>query len=239
MYVFAQRISCARSHGILYPVTTRHPTPMTPRRAQSVMRRLYATYPDAHCSLTYSTPLELLVATILSAQCTDVRVNQETPILFRKYPSAAAYAHAPLRTLTHDLKRINFFRNKATHIKSACQLIVAAHDGCVPDTMDDLMRLPGVGRKTANVILGEAFHAPVGIVVDTHVMRLAKRLGSTHATNRDQIEQDLMRLIPRTDWAHISHVLIAHGRAVCQARRPRCTDCVLTRRQCPSYTTTS
>lgn len=207
----------------------------TRRRAAKIVALLHKTYPHAKCSLTYTNSLELLVATILSAQCTDVRVNQETVHLFKKYRTAQDYAQAPLATLERDLSHINFFRNKAKSIKIACQALVKHFGGHVPDCMDDLITLRGVGRKTANVILGNAFGRQVGIVVDTHVMRLTRRMGLTTHTDRDKIERDLMALVPQRAWTQFGHLMIAHGRAVCKAPTPRCRDCPLGARLCPSY----
>lgn len=207
----------------------------TRRRADKIIALLRKTCPHARCSLTYTNPLELLVATILSAQCTDVRVNQETVALFKRYRTAQEYAQAPLATLEHDLSHINFFRNKARSIQTACQTLVERFGGQVPNRMDDLITLHGVGRKTANVILGNAFGMQAGIVVDTHVMRLTRRMGLTTHTDRDKIEHDLMALVPQQEWTQFGHLMIAHGRATCRAPTPRCRDCPLGARLCPSY----
>jgi endonuclease-3 len=190
-------------------------------------------YPAAGCSLSFSTPLELLVATILSAQCTDERVNKVTPALFSKYRVAAAYAAADPDVLEQEIRSTGFFRNKAANIIAAAGQIVARHGGEVPRTIEELTALPGVGRKTANVILGNAFGIP-GIVVDTHVGRIAARLGLTAATDPVKIEFELMPLIPRNRWVRFSHQLIAHGRAVCRAPRPLCAACFLDTKLCPS-----
>ncbi len=205
------------------------------RRIGKILKRLEKAYPDAKCSLNYRTPIELLVATILSAQCTDALVNTVTPALFTKYRTAADYAKAPIEQLQRDIARINFFRNKATSIKAACQMIVEQFVGRVPDRMRDLVQLQGVARKTANVILGNAFGQQEGIVVDTHVMRVSQRLALTTNTNRDKIEQDLMALVPRPQWTRFGHLVIAHGRAVCKAPRPLCGECPLGKALCPSY----
>ncbi|MDY6852916.1 MAG: endonuclease III [Thermodesulfobacteriota bacterium] len=183
-------------------------------------------YPQAACSLDHSGPLELLVATILSAQCTDERVNKVTVGLFRKYKNAADYAQASLPELEADIRSTGFFRNKAKSIKGLGQVLAAEHQGRVPDTLDELIRLPGVGRKTANVVLGTAFDVP-GLAVDTHVGRIAQRLGLTQNKDPVKIEYDLMELIPKERWIRFGHQLIAHGRRVCTARRPQCPKCPL------------
>lgn len=205
------------------------------KRIGPILERLAHAYPDARCSLTYSTPLELLVATILSAQCTDVLVNKVTADLFKKYKTARDYAMAPLSTLERDISRVNFYRNKAKSLKAAARLLVERFGGRVPDRMEALVQLPGVARKTANVVLGNAFHKQDGIVVDTHVLRLSQRLGLTTQTDRDKIEQDLMRLVARAQWTRFGHRMIAHGRAVCTAKAPRCRECPIGASLCPSY----
>lgn len=182
-------------------------------------------YPNAHCELDFHNPLELLVATILSAQCTDKRVNLVTPTLFAKYRSARDYANAPPTTLEKLIRSTGFFRSKTKSIRAAAAAIVAEHGGMVPDTMEKLHKLPGVGRKTANVVLGNAFGKDEGIVVDTHVIRLSQRLGLTRQTNPEKIEHDLMKLVPRQHWTNWSHWLIWHGRRRCFARRPDCHHC--------------
>jgi endonuclease III len=197
-------------------------------RVAAVLPILKATYPHARCSLDYRTPLQLLVATILSAQCTDERVNLVTKGLFRKYKSAADYAAAPQEQLERDIQSTGFFRNKAKSLRGMAAALVEQHGGKVPETMEELTHLAGVGRKTANVVLGNAFGKNVGITVDTHVTRVANRLGLTdHASDAAKIEQDLMPLIPRDDWALWSHLLIHHGRAICTARNPACERCPL------------
>jgi endonuclease-3 len=203
------------------------------RRFPEILARLKRAYPDAHCALDFTNPFELLCATILSAQCTDVRVNMVTPALFRKYPDAAALAGARRDDVEAIIRSTGFFRNKAKSLIGMAQAVVAEHDGEIPASMDALVRLPGVGRKTANVILGNAFGMNEGIVVDTHVTRVSGRLGLTKATDPVKIEQDLMKLTPRDDWALLSHLLITHGRNVCVARKPRCEICVLAE-LCPS-----
>ncbi|WCJ58099.1 endonuclease III [Fontisphaera persica] len=203
------------------------------RRVQAICAALRATYPDAHCELNYSNPLELLIATILSAQCTDVRVNQVTATLFQKYRTAADYARVPQAELEKDIQSTGFYRNKARNIQAACRALVERHGGEVPRTMEALTALAGVGRKTANVVLGNAFGLNEGIVVDTHVSRLAARLKLTRETDPEKIERDLMQLVPRADWTLFSHWLIWHGRRRCRARKPDCAHCEI-RALCPS-----
>lgn len=197
----------------------------TAARTRKIMARLQKTYPDAHCELNYTNPLELLIATILSAQCTDKRVNLVTAELFKKYRSAEAYARASLPELEQVIKSTGFFRNKAKSIKTACQAIVEQHAGEVPQTLEALIQLGGVGRKTANVVLGNAFAINTGVVVDTHVARLSQRLGLTRQMDPDRIEQDLMALVPQAQWTLFSHWLIWHGRRRCFARGPDCPHC--------------
>jgi len=195
------------------------------RRAAAVLRRLARAYPDARCSLDYSSPLELLVATVLSAQCTDVRVNQVTPELFGKYPTAADYARAPAGELESDIRQTGFFNSKARSLRRAGAAIAAEHGGRVPQTMAELVRLPGVGRKTANVVLGNAFGKDEGFVVDTHVARVSRRLGFTRENDPVEIEGDLNGLVARGRRTLAAHQLIFHGRQICVARRPRCEVC--------------
>ena len=202
-------------------------------RVKRILARLRKTYPDAHCELAHANPLELLVATILSAQCTDKRVNLVTKALFQKYQSAADYANAPLATLEQEVKTTGFYRNKARNIQACCRKLVQRHGGEVPRTMDELTRLDGVGRKTANVVLGNAFQLNEGVVVDTHVARLARRLGLTAQSTPEKIEQDLMKLVPRPLWSLFSHWLIWHGRRRCIARKPDCANCEI-KDLCPS-----
>lgn len=192
-----------------------------------ILRRLDKEYPGATTALRYSNPLELLVATILSAQCTDERVNQVTESLFRKYRSAADYARASQEELEQEIKSTGFFRNKAKMIRECCQILAEKYGGEVPKDIDILTQLPGIGRKTANVVLGTAYGIPTGVVVDTHVERVSRRLGLTQQKNRDKIEEDLMRLVPQKKWILFSHQLIHHGRRVCTARKPKCDACVL------------
>ena len=195
------------------------------KRAAKVLRRLAKAYPDAKCALGHRSPLELLVATILSAQCTDVRVNEVTPALFRKYRTAADYARAPAGELESEIRPTGFFNSKAKSLRRAGAAIAAEHGGKVPDTMDALVKLPGVGRKTANVILGNAFGKDEGFVVDTHVARLSKRLGFTRQTDPVKIERDLIAIVPEGRRTMAAHELIFHGRRICVARKPRCEIC--------------
>ena len=206
-----------------------------PASAVQVFARLRRAYPDAHCALDHRNAFELLAATILSAQCTDVRVNLVTPELFRAYPTPAALAAARQKDVEEIIRSTGFFRNKATNLIAMAQSIVADHDGHVPKTMAELHALPGVGRKTANVVLGNAFGLSEGVVVDTHVGRLSLLLRLTRETDPVKVERDLMAEFPREQWTLLSHLLISHGRAVCIARRPRCADCVLSD-ICPSST---
>jgi len=202
-------------------------------RARKIIARLKREYPDATSALNHSTALELVVATILSAQCTDARVNMVTPHLFAKYRTAAAYAAADPRVLEKEIQSTGFFRNKTKSIIGMAQALVERHGGAVPETMEELTALPGVGRKTANVILGTWFKKNEGVVVDTHVHRLTRLLDLTRQDDPVKIEQDLMAIVPRDDWTWFSHTLILHGRAVCIARRPKCAECVINR-LCPS-----
>jgi endonuclease III len=195
-------------------------------QARRIRRALEKLYPDAHCALNHRTPLELLVATILSAQCTDRRVNLVTPALFARYPDARAFANANQQELERMIQSTGFFRNKARNIILCCQKIVEEHGGEVPRTMEDLVPLPGIGRKTANVILGNAFDTP-GIPVDTHVGRLSRRMGLTVHDDPVKIEADLMVLLPKKHWTMFAHQMIFHGRQVCHARKPLCKTCTL------------
>jgi endonuclease III len=197
------------------------------QRCQTIIQRLQAAYPNAHCELHFSSPLELLIATILSAQSTDKQVNLVTASLFLKYKSAADYGHASIETLEQEIRTLGFFRNKARHIQRCCQALLTHHNGQVPHSMDALVQLDGVGRKTANVVLGNAFQLNHGIVVDTHVSRLAQRLNLSRHTEPENIEIDLIPLVPRKDWALFSHWLIWHGRRRCTARKPDCAHCEL------------
>ena len=195
-------------------------------KVAAILDLLDKNYPGAKISLDFSNPLELLVATVLSAQCTDVRVNQVTKELFKKYQTAADYADAPLEELEEDIRPTGFFRNKAKSLKSCGAVLVEKHQAQVPDNLEELVRLPGIGRKTANVILGNAFNTP-GVVVDTHVGRISQRLGLTQQRDPVKIEFDLMERIPQKKWTLFSHQLIQHGRSVCKARKPQCTECPL------------
>ncbi len=197
------------------------------RRAAKIARLLAKQYPDATCALVFKTPLELLVATILSAQCTDVRVNLVTKSLFRKYPTAAHYARVKLPELEQDIQSTGFFRNKAKAIKNCCQLLLDRYDGQVPKQIEQLVELPGIGRKTANVVLGTAYGIPSGVVVDTHVLRISRRLGLTAEKDPEKVEEDLMALFPEKDWIALSHRIIHHGRGICSARGPKCPECPL------------
>ena len=202
-------------------------TPAAKRHAARVVKRLFAAYPDARCSLDHRKPLELLVATILSAQCTDARVNLVTPGLFKAYPTAAAYAAAPITELEKAIQSTGFFRNKAKSIKACCRQLVDEHGGKVPRDMEDLVKLQGVGRKTANVVRGVAFGLASGVVVDTHVGRLSRRLGLSAHANPVKVEQDLMEVLPKNTWVEFSHAMIQHGRRICLAQRPKCDACFL------------
>ena len=203
------------------------------QRTEEILARLESEYPDSRCALGHQNALELLVATILSAQCTDKRVNAVTPALFARYPAAADYAAAPLEDLEQTVRTTGFFRNKARSLKGLGQALIADHDGEVPADMDALVALPGVGRKTANVVLGNAFGIDEGIVVDTHVGRLSRLLALTEEKDPVRVERDLTTLVPRSVWTLWAHLLIDHGRAVCKARRPDCGRCVLAN-LCPS-----
>ena len=207
------------------------------QRTQQILTQLRLAYPDAHCELNFSSPLELLVATILSAQCTDKQVNLVTAELFQKYRCAADYANAGPAELENDIRRIGLFRNKAKNIQSCCRRLVTQHGGEVPRTMEELIALDGVGRKTANVVLGNTFSIHVGVVVDTHVARLSERLRLTREKTPEKIEQALMKLIPQADWTLFSHWLIWHGRRRCAARSPDCAGCEI-RALCPSSAAT-
>jgi endonuclease-3 len=203
------------------------------QRVEAILPILKLTYPNAKCSLNFKTPLQLLIATILSAQCTDDRVNIVTKDLFKKFKSAADLAKVPVEELERDIQSTGFYRNKAKSLKGMAQALIDQHDGQVPKTMEELTLLAGVGRKTANVVLGNAFGIDVGIVVDTHVTRLSQRLELTRHTDAVKIEQDLLPLVPKQDWTLWSHLMISHGRAICQARKPNCALCPILA-HCPS-----
>jgi endonuclease-3 len=242
--------TAAKAKAIAKPRPNRAPTPPATRRAFSTRRpgrpplaeraprtlgivaRLEAAYPDAQCALRHANPLQLLIATILSAQCTDARVNMVTPALFARYPTAEAFADAELHELEEMIRSTGFYHNKAKNIIGCCQALVLRHGGQVPADLDALVALPGVGRKTANVVLGNAFGIP-GVVVDTHVTRLSQRLDLTSQEDPNKIERDLMEIVPRDKWTLWAHLLIEHGRRVCKARAPQCVACVLAD-LCPS-----
>ncbi len=201
--------------------------PTSPERVSEILKRLDATYPGATCALHHKSAWELLVATILSAQCTDARVNMVTPALFQKYPTIRDFAHLKPEELEPEIKSTGFFRNKSKSVVGAAQEIVGQFSGKVPEEMDQLLTLPGVARKTANVVLGTWFHKADGVVVDTHVHRISRRLELTTNDDPKNIEQDLMRVIPRDKWIIFAHQIILHGRALCVARQPKCADCPL------------
>ncbi|MBN1884296.1 MAG: endonuclease III [Candidatus Krumholzibacteriota bacterium] len=209
---------------------------MNARHARATLAALKKLYPEPRHYLDFDGPLELLVATILSAQCTDDKVNEVTPALFRRFPDARAFAGAPAAEIEEAVRPTGFYRNKAASIRGACRMIVEEHGGTVPGTMEELLRLPGIARKSANAILQHGFDTVVGVVVDTHVIRLARRLGWTAETNPDRIEADLASLFPKSDWRWLSFYLKSHGRAVCTARRPDCGACAV-RGRCPSAAT--
>ncbi len=192
-----------------------------------LIRLLHELYPDADCELEHSNALELLVATILSAQCTDERVNQVTKTLFQKYPTAADYAEADVETFEQEIRSTGFYRNKTKLVLGAARRIVDVHDGEVPDTMEELLTLPGVARKTANLVLGTAFGVPSGVVVDTHVRRLSQRLGLSAQKNPDKIERELVASLPKDEWIFMGYAVILHGRRVCKAKKPMCEECAL------------
>ncbi len=196
-------------------------------KVKSILKTLHKLYPNPETALHYKNALEMLVATILSAQCTDVRVNLVTPTLFKKYPNAKAFASANPAELEKDLSSINFFRNKARNIRTMAEILLEKYKGKVPETLEDLVQLPGVGRKTANVVLGVVHEKAEGVVVDTHVARLSYRLGFTKQKDPKKIELDLIKIVPQKDWIDFSHLLILHGRAICKARRPLCEKCAL------------
>jgi len=209
------------------PMTGTDPVKDAPARLPDLLEVLFSIYPDPHCALRHESPLQLLVSTILSAQCTDERVNMVTAALFKKYRTAADFARADQTEFESDIRSTGFFRNKAKNIISCAKTLVEKHGGAVPHTLEELVALPGVGRKTANVVLGTAFGIASGVVVDTHVTRLSWRLGLTNATDAEKIEADLMKLIPENRWIAFSHAIILHGRARCSARAPDCAGCEL------------
>src|ERR1700689_2065774 len=201
--------------------------PLAPERIAALLEGLQKAYPNVQCALHHSNAWELLVATILSAQCTDARVNMVTPGLFKRFPTPTDFAHAPLVEIEEEIRSTGFYHNKAKSLNGAARKLVDEYGGKVPQTMDELLTLPGVARKTANVVLGVAFGKAVGVVVDTHVLRLSRRLDLTQATEPIQVEKDLMKIIPQDHWTDFSHEMIHHGRQVCVARNPRCADCTL------------
>jgi endonuclease-3 len=209
------------------PARPRKPPAALKARVAQIVRRLAQEYPDAHCALHHKNAFELLVATILSAQCTDERVNVVTPALFKKYPTPATFAAAPQEAIEKAIQSTGFFRNKAKSIKAASQALVEKHSGQVPRELDEMVALAGVGRKTANVVLGVAYGKATGVVVDTHVGRLSRRLGLTANDDPVKVESDLMAILPQSEWIDFSHRLIHHGRRICQARKPKCDACVL------------
>lgn len=226
-------LAAALDRGKLPLAMSRETTAAKSARLKKIVAGLQRAYPDAHCELNFASPLQLLVATILSAQCTDRRVNMVTAELFQKYRSAADYANANPTEFERAIKSTGFFRNKAKNIQACCRALVEKHGGEVPRTMAELTQLAGVGRKTANVILGNAFGLSEGIVVDTHVSRLANRFGLTEQTDAEKIEQELMQLVPRAQWTLFSHWLIWHGRRRCDARKPDCVGCEVAK-SCPA-----
>jgi endonuclease-3 len=210
------------------------PTPGSPEQVTAIMDELRRMYPDAKCSLNFTTPLELLVATQLSAQCTDERVNLVTADLFQKYRTVEDYATVSQEDFEQDIKSTGFYRNKAKNIRAAAQRIITQFGGEIPRTMQEILTLPGVARKTANVVLGNAYGIVEGVVVDTHVGRLSRRFGWTTSEDPVKVEQDLMRILPQKDWLDASHLIIYHGRALCVARKPLCQSCPLASNLCPS-----
>ncbi len=227
------KATAARKGRLTPAMAKRESKPKKRQRTAEILQRLEEEYPDACCALEHRTPLQLLVATILSAQCTDKRVNMVTPALFERFPDAASYAAAEMAELEEMVRSTGFYRNKAKSLQGLGQALQSDYDGEVPATMKELASLPGVGRKTANVVLGNAFGIDDGVVVDTHVGRLSNRLGLTEQKNPVKIESDLMALVPKGDWTLWAHLLIFHGREVCKARKPACADCVLVD-LCPS-----
>ena len=201
--------------------------PLAPERIAALLEGLEQAYPNVQCALHHSNAWELLVATILSAQCTDARVNMVTPGLFKRFPTPTDFAHAPLVEIEEEIRSTGFYHNKAKSLNGAARRLIAEYGGKIPQTMDELLTLPGVARKTANVVLGVAFGKAVGVVVDTHVLRLSRRLELTKETEPVPVEKDLMKIIPQDHWIAFSHEMIHHGRQVCIARKPRCADCTL------------
>jgi len=213
--------------------TAQEPLEARKKRTREIIRKLKRAYPDAKCSLNHTNPFELLVATILSAQCTDDRVNIVTADLFRKYRGPQDYLKVAPRELEKDIQSTGFFRNKTKSIQGTSKMLLDAYNGRVPQTMDELLELPGVARKTANVVLGNAFDIKAGVVVDTHVTRLSHRLALSEAKTAEKIEQDLIPIVPKKDWVIFPHLLISHGRKICKARNPLCAECPV-EKLCPS-----
>jgi endonuclease-3 len=233
----ASRLGAREGSGVYNPATVGASSTGSKGAApvEEAISRLRSEYPDARTELVWRTPLDLLVATILSAQCTDVRVNKVTPGLFERYRTAEDYAGVQQETLEEEIRSTGFYRNKAKSIQGMSRGLLENHDGHVPRSLEELVKLPGVGRKTANVVLGDAFGAPEGVVVDTHAKRLSRRLGFTEQDDPEKVERDLIQSVPEEDWAAFSHLLIFHGRNVCKARKPDCPACVLND-ICPSST---
>jgi endonuclease-3 len=215
------------------PATRSGLEPGSEAQVQAIIKELRQLYPEARCSLNYSNSLELLIATQLSAQCTDERVNKVTSTLFKKYRSVEDFANARQEELETDIRSTGFYRNKAKNIRATCQRLISEYGGEVPGTMEELLTLAGVARKTANVVLGNAFGIQIGFVVDTHIGRLTRRFGWTQNEDPVKVERDLMKLVPQNEWLDLSHMLIYHGRAICDARKPRCEQCTLAQ-LCPS-----
>lgn len=209
------------------PARSRRTSPTSPARVQEILARLASHYPNAVCALHHASAWQLMIATILSAQCTDVRVNMVTPELFRRFPTPQAMAKAPLAEVEEIIRTTGFYRNKAKNIVGAANAVISRFGGSVPESMEELLTIPGVARKTANVVLGSWFKIADGVVVDTHVMRISQRLELTTSTTPEKIEQDLMKLIPQSSWIDYSHRIIHFGRGICIARKPRCADCFL------------
>jgi endonuclease-3 len=233
----ASRFDAREIDGVYNPATVGESStgPRGAAPVEEAISRLRSEYPEARTELVWHTPLDLLVATILSAQCTDVRVNKVTPGLFERYRTAGDYAGVEQETLEEEIRSTGFYRNKARSIQGMARGLLENHGGNVPRSLDELVKLPGVGRKTANVVLGDAFGEPEGVVVDTHVKRLSRRLGLTEKDDPEKVERDLIHIVPEAEWAAFSHLLIFHGRNVCKARKPDCPACVLND-ICPSST---
>jgi len=206
----------------------------TKKQARYVIGKLKKNYPNAHCELHHSNPVELLVATVMSAQCTDVMVNRVNEVFFKNYKLPEDAVNAPVAKIEKEINSIGLYKNKAKNIKKLCQILVDKYEGQIPETLDDLVELPGVGRKTANVVLGEIFNRPEGVVVDTHVKRLSNRLGLSQSDNPVVVEKDLVKIIPKKHWVQFAHWMIFHGRRRCKAQNPICTDCDF-RRKCDYY----